>query len=561
MTITPVSFDGRVSRHVLIALALASSLLLPLALPNFLFNYGNPAVGIVCLVPLFVAVSLAPSFKFASLLGVIFGGLSTALAEYWLMFFQGFSVWTYGGIILGYIGYNSLLFPFLRGLSRIRTGYRPFILAAAWAFYEYLKSIGFLGNPWGLVAYPGGDFLPLIQFIDITGIWGLSFLMSLVNSLIAEGVLFAYRAAPPWTRIGEPRSARVMAALGRYGRQLAFGGFLLAIVLIYGVIRLSAPIPSHGTARLLLVQQNIDSWTEGAAVRDSDLINEELAVQAAAESAEPFDLIVWSEGSAAENLITRKNEIWPEENSLEPYARGIGTYTLFGVAVEVDRAKRFYMNGAALISPEGKIVDTYGKIHPVPFAEGIPFFEYKAVQYFFRNVIGVWQPWTTGTRFTIFTVPLKDGGDLAFGAPICFEDAFSDLCRRYILEGADLWVNMTNDYWSKTVPSEVQHFQVAKFRAVENRRVLIRSTNGGVTAVVDPWGRTVASLPLFERRALSVDVPIFKERSHTAYTLLGDYFPWCLAAALLAVLAAEQLAGRRGARKGSKIKTRRFHQG
>ncbi len=549
MTAMPRSPDGSVPKPVLFALALASSLLLPLALPNFLFNYGNPAVGTVCLVPLFVAVSLAPSFKFASLLGVIFGGLSTALAEYWLMFFQGFSVWTYGGIILGYIGYNSLLFPFLRGLSRIRTGYRPFILAAAWAFYEYLKSIGFLGNPWGLVAYPGGDFLPLIQFIDITGIWGLSLLMSLVNSLIAEGVLFAYRAAPPWNGMREPGPVRARAAFIRYGRQLAFGGFLLVIVLAYGFIKLSAPIPSRGTARLLLVQQNIDSWTEGAAVKDSAAINEELSARAAAESAEPFDLIVWSEGSAAENYITRDKEIRPEENSLEPYARGIGTFTLFGVAVEVDRAKYLFMNGAALISPEGKIIDTYGKIHPVPFAEGIPFFEFKAVQYFFRKIIGVWQPWTTGRRITIFNVPLQNGRNLAFGAPICFEDAFSDLCRRHILKGADLWVNMTNDYWSKTVPSEVQHFQVAKFRAVENRRVLIRSTNGGVTAVVDPWGRTIAGLPLFEREALAVDVPVYKDDSYTAYTLLGDYFPWCLGVVILVLLIVERAAAIPGVRK------------
>ena len=129
---------------------------------------------------------MLPSFGFASLLGVVFGGVSTALSNFWLMFFQGFSVWTYGGTILGYVGFNALLFPFLRGFSRIGGRFRPFLLASAWCVYEYFKSIGFLGYPWGLIAYPMGGFLPLVQFVDVTGVWGLSFLMALVNALVAE---------------------------------------------------------------------------------------------------------------------------------------------------------------------------------------------------------------------------------------------------------------------------------------------------------------------------------------------------------------------------------------
>jgi apolipoprotein N-acyltransferase len=544
---------ARIPKPILFALAIASAILLPLSLPNVVFHYGNAAVGVICLVPLFIAVSLSPSFKFASLLGVIFGALSTALAEFWLMFFQGFSIWTYGGVILGYVGYNSLLFPFLRGFSRTRAAYRPFVLAAAWALYEYFKSVGFLGNPWVLVAYPGGDFLPLIQFIDITGIWGLSFLMALINAMIAEAVIVSFRAAPPWNRMGASAAEARMAAFrlntGLYARQLAYAAFLLAVVLAYGIVRLSTPIPSNGTAHLLLSQQNTNPWTEGQARADSASINEELSLQAAARSKEPFDLVVWSEGSAASEIVTKDGIILPRKNTIEPYAQRIGTYTLFGVAVEKDMSRQLYMNGVALISPEGKIVDTYGKIHPVPFAESIPFFEFKPVQLFFRNVVGLWLPWTTGDRLTIFRVPLATGRELSFGAPICFEDAFSGLCREYILAGGDMLLNLTNDYWSKTVPSEVQHFQAAKFRAVENRRVLIRSTNGGVTAVVGPWGEIRASLPLFERTSLDVDVPLYKEKNFTVYTILGDYFPWCLAAGLVLLLVVGALTGRRTAKR------------
>ena len=156
----------------------------------------------------------------------------------------------------------------------------------------------------------------------------------------------------------------------------------------------------------------------------------------------------------------------------------------------------------------------------------------------------MWFPWVQGKDYTIFRVPLSAGGELAFGAPICFEDAFSDLCRRFIRAGADLWVNMTNDYWSKTVSSEYQHFQVARFRAVENRRVLVRSTNGGVTAVVGPTGRVMAMLPLFERGKLAVSVPV-SDGALTPYTILGDWFPWVLACVLFVLLVVDLAAGRR----------------
>ena len=198
--------------------------------------------------------------------------------------------------------------------------------------------------------------------------------------------------------------------------------------------------------------------------------------------------------------------------------------------------KQAFWNAAVLASKDGKVLDTYGKMHPVPFAESIPFYELAAVRYFFRNVVGIWNPWVSGTRHTVFRVPLEKGGTMAFGVPICFEDAFADLCRQYLLEGADLLVNITNDSWSKTWSSEIQHFQVARFRAIENRRVLVRSTNGGVSAVVGPWGEIRMLMPFFERTWREVDVPLYKEKSLTPYTRFGDWFPRCLIGLVLIVL-------------------------
>jgi len=541
-TVMTGSAARRPSKGLLLVLALLSGVLLPLALPSEYFGWligvsgvqadesfywGNAILGLVAIAPVFYAVCRAPSFGFASLLGVVFGGVSTALANFWLMFFQGYSTWTMGGTVLGYIGYNALLFPFLRGFSRIESRLRPFLLAAAWASYEYFKSVGFLGYPWGLVAYPLGDVLPLVQFVDVTGVWGLSFLVALVNAMIAEAALGLGGTAREWS------AARPLVL-----RHSTFGFVLVAGCLVYGFARLAMPIPSTGSARLLLVQQNIDPWEEGRARSDSTGINQELTLQAAREADRLPDLAVWSESSVPDVWVA--NADWynkrQAEKAMVPFARTLGVPVLFGAVGVKDYKKEQFMNAAALMSAEGRILDTYGKMHAVPFAESIPFFEYEPVRRFFENVVGIQLPWTMGDRYTIFSVSLRAGGSLAFGVPICFEDAFADLCRVFILRGADMLVNITNDSWSKTWSAEIQHFSVARLRAVENRRVLVRSTNGGVSAVVDPWGRVLSKLPLFERTSRTVEVPVYRPARFTVYTRFGDWFPRTLIGLLLVVL-------------------------
>jgi apolipoprotein N-acyltransferase len=539
---TSLAAERPVSHRALFGLALLSAVLLPLALPNEIYRAGNPLLGPFTIAPALAAAVLAPSFGAAALLGVVFGAVSTALANYWLMFFQDFSIWTYGGTILGYVGYNALLFPFLRGLAAAGRRSRPFVLAAAWALYEYLKSVGFLGYPWGLVAYPLGDWLPLVQFIDTTGIWGLSFVAALLNALVAEWGLYAWNAAPRISapaRLGPARRAWRSALV----RDAAFAGVLVAVLLGYGFLRLAAPAATGRTASLLLVQQNIDPWDSGKARAGGTRINQDLTVQGLAEAGGPVDLVAWSETSVMDAFVLLDNT-FDRRSSMVPFAQAAGVPILFGGVVVVDARRDLYMNGAILIGPDGVIQGTYGKMHPVPFAESIPFFSFPPVQWFFTEVVGVWFPWVQGKERTIFRVPLAAGGELAFGAPICFEDAFSDLCRRFVLDGADLWMNLTNDYWSKTVSSEYQHFQVARYRAVENRRVMVRSTNGGITAVVGPTGEVLAALPPFERDTLAVTVPV-AAGPFTPYTVLGDWFPWALAAVLFALLVVDLARGRR----------------
>ena len=140
-----------------------------------------------------------------------------------------------------------------------------------------------------------------------------------------------------------------------------------------------------------------------------------------------------------------------------------------------------------------------------------------------QKVIGLESGWVMGTELKVFSMPVN-GGSIAFSTPICFEDAFADLCRRYVLEGAELLINLTNDSWSERKSAQMQHWAIARFRAIENRKTLIRSTNSGVSCVIDANGRNLFVLPQFVGASAIVNVPVYAEKNQTIYTRFGDWF-------------------------------------
>ena len=176
----------------IIALTIVSAFAVFLAIPNELFIYGNWILSLFCLTPLFIGVILAPDKGLAGCMGLIFGVLTTVLSYYWLAFFQDFSVWTITGTSLGYALYFLIFFPFLKRFSSVSPTFRPIIIAAAWTVFEYFKTAGYLGFPWGLMAYPLTPLLPLVQIADITGVWGISFLSVLFQAVLAETVLVLF---------------------------------------------------------------------------------------------------------------------------------------------------------------------------------------------------------------------------------------------------------------------------------------------------------------------------------------------------------------------------------
>ena len=206
----------------------------------------------------------------------------------------------------------------------------------------------------------------------------------------------------------------------------------------------------------------------------------------------------------------------------------------YSLVIQDGTEERQDYNGAVLFSPQGTRVETYHKIHLVPFTEYFPF--KKQLPGIYRLLLSfdayLWEP---GDRRVIFRHPL-----FAFSTPICFEDVFPDDIRRFVREGAQVILNLSNDYWSLTEAEGMQHAANAVFRAVENGRSIARAAASGLTCMVDPHGRIIARSPFYAESFLIVDVPLSSSRQ-TLYTRWGDWFPVSLAL-LLFLLAAWSFA-------------------
>jgi apolipoprotein N-acyltransferase len=499
-----------------------SAVLFPLALPNELFPMGNPFLGLIALSPLYLALLWAESPRHATLVGVLFGGISTFLANYWLMFFGEYSVWTIGGATLGYMLFNAILGPFLWRALRADRAYRPLLFALVWTGYELLKSVGFLGYPWGLAAYPFNMIPVLIQIADVTGTWGLTLVVVYLSAVVAELLvdLTAIRRVSRST-----------------GRSAAACAVLVAIVVGYGVVALNRDIPSDDNLDLLLVQQNSDSWNTrdiaGPLETAQNLTHEGIA----AMSNNP-DLIVWSETSL--RFPYGEFSGWydknPEAEPFNEFVRELPAPFMTGSPYRTSGNQFSIHNSVLLLDSAGEIQQWYGKQQLVPFAEYVPFWESAVVQRFFREVVGIGAIWAPGPGIRLFTIDRKAGSPIEVGTPICFEDAFAYVARQFVRSGADILINLTNNSWSLTDSAQLQHLVAARFRAVETRRSLVRSTNAGFTGVIDPWGGISSGLTMFEEAYLIAEVPVYRPSTTSIYLRWGEYFPIGILVGLLMLL-------------------------
>ncbi len=526
-----------------------SAIIESFAIPNEFLLFGSPILGLFSLVPLYLALFNSKSFKEAGLLLSLQFTLTHLLSSFWLAFFKDFAALTLGGTV----GFYTVLGFFLGQLFYIPIWYtkknrlherasftykssiaswniplRIILFASLWAVYEWYKSLGFLAYPWVTILMTSWKWPLITQVVSITGIWGITFLFALFNAVIAEGIVHAFQVV---TQSFKSQSSCFKHNIHSYTWAALFCASLFVCTVIQGTYQYNKeriPIKNINTA---IVQTNTDSWltfNDAEAIR----IGQELTKEAVEESTSNVDIVVWSEALLASPYpqATDYYKQYPKDKPLTEFIDEIDAPFIIGgpSQIRIEESKesgiRYYNNAAQYYDKDGVWQGFYGKIHLVPFAEIIPYAESDFVQKFMKAVVGFSSGWTQGEFYKIFDIPLNDGESVSISTPICFEDAFPYICRALFFEGSEAFYNITNDSWSKTNSAEIQHFVISSFRAQEFRTTLVRSTNSGFSVVVDPAGKILYSLPLFETISGVYDVPIF-EREITLYALLGDWLP------------------------------------
>lgn len=518
-----------------------------LAVPNELFKHGSAFLGLVALAPLYVAVIEIKAPKRAALVVGLFGAVQHAGTSFWLWNFHDYRFWTLGSTTAAYFLVYALLGLYL-WLFLSRSGKaRPAAFALLWTGFEYCKSVGFLGYPWGLLPYSFTDALPFLQIAELTGVYGLSLILASCNAALAELIL----GIGPRAHGAEPCLRRGTAAPLARPARLAYAALALVLTLGdlgYGLARLGEKREAAASIDAVIVQQDTDPWQDGDE-EASLAANVALARKAIAEAPTKPELVIFSETSLRRPYAEFRGyfEKHPASDPLIPFIRETGAWLFTGAPVVLDWQSLDMTNSALLIDPRARLVKSYAKVHMVPFAEVIPFWEVPAFRAFMQKAVGLESGWTMGGEHTVFELPTKTGA-VRFGAPICFEDAFPDDCREFSLRGADILVNLTNISWSLTDSAEIQHWASARFRAIEARKTLVRSTNGGVSCVVGPRGDVLMELPLFTPAASYVRVPVFRSASPTLYIAWGDWLPRAallLSAALTIILGIGNFKSKR----------------
>ncbi|MEW5813979.1 MAG: apolipoprotein N-acyltransferase [Spirochaetota bacterium] len=500
-------------------LALLSAFLYAIALPSFINLNGVPILAYACLVPLFLVFYSVP-YGWGVFYGVSFGVIQTMLTNYWLATFSLVSLqFITVCYLFAYAIFMTVTLYFFKRAEKQRWNWNFMIFPAAWVFFDFLRSSGFLGYPWAMLGTSQYTFLPLIQVASLTGVWGVSYILLLANSSIAEIL----------ARVLKKTKTPVLPAC-------MFGGIFL-FTLVYGitVIHLTNDEPVEKTVRAALIQQNTDPRKDDYR-KELDRLKY-LTDQALRENPA---IIAWSETAFVPN-VRRWSTQDPDTYYLArlvkeflAYQKSIKTWLITGnddyeLSMENGEEKRLDYNAAILFSDRGERVKTYHKIHLVPFTEYFPF--KKELPWLYQLLltfdVNLWEP---GTERVVFKHP-----SFTFSTPICFEDCFPDDIRRFVLAGAEVILNLSNDYWSLTKVEGKQHYINSLFRAVENRRALLRATASGLTAYVDVTGKLIKSSPFYEEAFIIAAVEVRKPNV-TFYTRYGDWFPQ--AAGLFFILTA-----------------------
>lgn len=472
-------------------LALASAVILVALYPG----YGIYLLAPVALTPLLVACGRETNWKERALFGYVSGivywfGLCNWI-QWTLAHHAGVSdivAWLLFLLFCLAKAVQTGIFAALAG-PLMRRWYGPPGVAALWVVLE--RSHAWTGFEWLHLGNAASEMKEALSLAPITGVWGLSFLLAVIGAVIAAIVLRRNRLQSLW------------------------------LVPLFAVNILLPPVPQFqkGNVTAVVLQPNFDEetlWT------DSLLTEAEKRLQLFTDSlGQGAEIAVWPEMPAP---FLEKDARF--QTLLHDVATKSGMAVLSGVIART--ADGMPLNSAELVDAKGAEVSRYDKVNLVPFGEFVPW-PFGVITKQVSNEAGEFAP---GNKVV---VSQTDGHRL--GAFICYESVFPGFTRQFARDGAEALFNISNDGWFGKSAARYQHLQIVRMRAAENARWIVRATNNGVSAVIDPAGRIVERLPEYQESAARVQ---FRWRSdQTFYALHGDWFVVaCLVIAIAAIAAS-----------------------
>lgn len=551
-----------------------SGVLISLAIPNELYLLGQPVIAFIAIIPYYFAIKNCKSYRFAFLLGFIQSASTHLCSSFWLAYFKDFAALTlgasaFGTALQGGVFGLFLYLPFAEKKARIKLSYKSLIHAnkipfntiyfsGLYTLYEWVKSSAFFGYPWGTISSTMFRFESFKQIAAITGTYGLTFLTVLFNVLAAEFLILTLFNSD-FNILNLSDQSQSDKNRWFYWKNTAlFFVILFCLSLIYGFIELNKVRNPQKIVTAIVVQRNGNSWeqtSDDESVSVSQNLTQKEIDKLKTENKQA-DIILWSE-SSLKYMFPSSYSHYKKSPDKEPFVSFVKknkTPLISGGSYLKDSEHRIYNNAALIFDELGNYRGYYAKNHLVPFAEAIPGMEIPKIKKIMEKIIGISAGWTPGDQYVTFEINCKPGDliklpaakniditksyqlqkeeenaktTVKISAPICFDDAFPDVIRPMFLNGAELFMNITDDSWSRKQSSEYQHFVVASFRTIEYRTTLVRSTNSGYSVVLGPTGNILADLPLFKSDAFTYDVPVY-ERRITTYARFGNWLPWTL---------------------------------
>lgn len=490
------------SLATIFAASLVSAALLALAMPG---RIGWWPLLFIALVPLLLVALYARPGR-SALAGFVFGVVYHLALLYWILIVLG----RYGGLPLwvtvpalfllsSYMAVYPALFCFL--LSRVagRSWHRersiaPLVWGAPvlWVGLEYGKSVLFSGFPWMDLGYGLFSQPKLIQAADLGGHHLISFALVLCNGLVVA-LVDRQRRMVRWNIRFERRLLVAAVAF------LVFvGGYSLVRYQVTGAIAARSM-----QARVAVVQGNIDQAVKWSTEFKAATVETYGKLSRQIMQGRDIELVVWPETALPfypqqDPLMQRVSDFTASHNAW--LLTGAPLYTLPSPADGNQQIR--YFNGAILVGPDGRLHGHHAKQHLVPFGEYVPLRRYLPFLEPLVVSVGDFSPGEEKGPLML--------GPMRLGMLICYESIFPQIAHDAVLRGANLLVNITNDAWYGRSSAPYQSLAMAVFRAVENKRSLIRAANTGISGFVDPMGHVIEKSSLFTEATLMAQVPMLE---------------------------------------------------